>query len=788
MKYSQHMVNSRIQELYDDNHALINLKPNEKLPIHTGYMRDVPAMLLEKFQFNDDNVAMRMGINSLNGRWVIGLDFDCSAKNKKGIYEDCKKTILLKESYKTEIGCEDGMYQSSTEGNINVLVDITNSEDLQEALHVLPNRWSPSDVNLELLTGCIMLLPPSRTINKKSGKIGEKRMWYNNNNLYCVQNDNDPMVAFIVDYIKENQSKPKKKYHSKKDAEIELLIEDNQTLTNSIIHPNNFKLTEKILTTSFIKKLFDDYDTWWKLGYAIYNIHGYNGKHIFIKCSKTKSYPNEDVEAYWEGIDTFLKDEDNRKKYSLWNDTWLFNIIKHIDIDLFKEYYVEAVRYKQDREYFVDKVRFEDKEGEFRVCKISYKGMNYTIWNKATNSLDITEWDKVKHTCLEEFGKSFLDVWFEDKSKEKVDDVNIYPYGGVPKNCINLFTGFPLHNVMKTNQQNAWKPNQAHIAHFKEYVCRVCGNAEVKASHFLTQFIAHILHKGRPKICLVIRGKPGCGKGSFVSLIKGLIGNEYWIDDPQGKRVFSRFNAQFQNKLLVCIDEPDWASTANQIEDFKNRITEPTLTIERKGIDAYELSNWITFIMTTNNKNLFKLTKDDRRFFFLNMDAFDGTSDNKSSYFNNFYNYLNDEDYMCSILYYLKEVLDEKYCFEIQRELAMTTYQRILTGAFDESDPLPFLKEYIQRDDLNIYVKNGNEWIEKLRGINDVVFWLSEDEIYNDYKTYCRDVKPMSKINVRQEISILQGDKCETKASVGDTRMMIWYIDVGVLVKGLANC
>ena len=66
---------------------------------------------------------------------------------------------------------------------------------------------------------------------------------------------------------------------------------------------------------------------------------------------------------------------------------------------------------------------------------------------------------------------------------------------------------------------------------------------------------------------------------------------------------------------------------------------------------------------------------------------------------------MKDEEYTCSVLHYLKDVLDENYCFEIQREIAMTTYQKILTGAFDESDPLPFMKEYIQREDLNIYVK-----------------------------------------------------------------------------------
>tara|TARA_R110001592_G_scaffold362692_2_gene677736 strand:- start:31 stop:2379 length:2349 start_codon:yes stop_codon:yes gene_type:complete len=782
------MINERIQKLYDEKYALINLKPNEKLPIHAGYMRDTPEILLEKFQFNDGNVAMRMGHNKCNGRWVLGLDFDCITKNKKGVYEDCKNTIQLKEKYTNDIDCEDGMYHSSTAGNLNILVDITNSRSLQEAIHVLPNRWSASDINLELLIGCIMVLPPSKTPNKKTNKVELSRVWCNDKSIYVVEDDDDAMVAFIIEYINDNPCKPKKKYTSKKDIDLNNSIDENECDGDFIIHPKNLKLTEKLLHCPMMKNLADDYQMWWKIGYAVYNIHGVDGKDLFVKYSKTNKYPNVDIDSFWITVCNFLKDENNKPKYALWSDKWLMDILKHTDIDLYKEYYGEAIKFNNERAYLDDKVRFEDPDGDYRVCKISYKGTNYAIWNKVNGTLDITVWDNVKHTCLEDFGKPYLEMWFEDRYKAKVDDVNIYPYGETPKNCINLFTGFPLHDIMKKKIECGWKPNQDHITHFKQYVARVCGKGEEKASKFLTQFIAHIMYKGRPKICLVIRGKPGCGKGSFVSLIKSLVGDEYWIDDPQGKRVFSRFNGQFQNKLLVCIDEPDWASTATQIEDFKNRITEPTLTIEKKGVDAYELDNWITFIMTTNNKNLFKLTKDDRRFFFLNMDVFDGTKEQKNDYFNDFYKMMKDEEYKCSVLHYLKDVLDENYCFEIQREIAMTTYQKILTGAFDESDPLPFMKEYIQRDDLNIYVKNGDEWIEQLRGKDDYTFYVSEDEIYNDYKMYCKDIKPVSKVNVKQEISIIQGEKCEKKVSVDSSRMWLWYIDVRVLMKGIENC
>ena len=783
------IMNARVQQLYDEKYCLINLKPNEKIPIHQGYMRDTPEVLLSKFKHTESNVAMRMGFNTLNGRYMIGLDFDCIKKKKKGDgYEDCNDTIALKDEYISTIGSEDGMYYSSTAGNINILLDITNSQELQNIIQVLPSRWSAPNLNLELLLGCIMVLPPSKTPNKKTGKIEYSRNWCNENNIYVVSDDNDPIVFFITDYIKDHPCKSKNKYKTKKDAEIDVAIEDALEQNETIIHPKDLKLTEKLLTEPMMKKQFDDYEMWWKIGYAIYNTHGSSGMDIFVRCSRTPTYPNADVKTYWKGICEFMKNKENKKKYAIWNDLWLLNLFKHSDCDTYRLFYTKAIEFKNKMKYVEDKERFENKDGEFRVCKIGYKGLSYTLWDKSSKSLDICEWDKIKHSCLEDFDNGFFERWFDDRDKAKVYDVNIYPYGEVPENCINLFTGFPLHAVMENKIDNGWKPNQEYISQFKQYVSRVCGKGEDKACVFITQFISHILFKGRPKICLIVRGKHGCGKGSFVSLIKCLVGDEYWIDDPQGKRIFSRFNAQFQNKLLICIDEPDWGSTANQIEDFKNRITEPTLTIEKKGIDAYELDNWITIVMTTNNKNLFKLTKEDRRFFFLNMDAFDGTPEEKNIYFTEFYKNLKDEEYLCSVLYYLKSVHNPEYYFEGEREMAMTTYQKILTGVFDESDPLPFLKEYIQREDLNIYVNDGGEWVEKLRDKGNMRFYVSEDEIYNDYKMYCKDIKPISKINVRQEVSILQGDKCEKKVRIGDSRIVVWDIAVSVLMKGLENC
>ena len=160
-----------IKKLLDDKHNLLNLAKGDKIPINKGWMRDDSKTLLEKFDVKyDGNVGIRMGYNNVNNRQLLGLDFDCVMKDPKtGKMVDDEQTTKLKEKYIFDISSEDGMYQSSTSCNVNVMVDITDSKLLVTEVSKLPNRWSQNGYNLELLTGGNWLF---HRVKQKIKKLG----------------------------------------------------------------------------------------------------------------------------------------------------------------------------------------------------------------------------------------------------------------------------------------------------------------------------------------------------------------------------------------------------------------------------------------------------------------------------------------------------------------------------------------------------------------------------------------------------------------------------------------
>lgn len=210
---------NQIETLLDASMALLNVREN-KLPCHTGYLTDPVEKLLMKFDkdINEPNgFAIRMGYNDITEKTFISLDFDCCLKDdKKNKYVDCKNTQRLLEEYQEQVNSTDGMYKSSTDGNYNVIVDITNSETILELLKHKGAFWSATDYNLEILQHKIQVIPPTATKCKRTG-IKNPRTWIGEKMIYEIEDDDDPIVEYIKSYLELPSGVTKKqKYETKK--------------------------------------------------------------------------------------------------------------------------------------------------------------------------------------------------------------------------------------------------------------------------------------------------------------------------------------------------------------------------------------------------------------------------------------------------------------------------------------------------------------------------------------------------------------------------------------------
>ena len=250
--------------LSDEGYTLFNVDDTKK-PVHQGFgivdwIKMPHNELKKRIDFSKEMFGMRLGKQG-NGKYILSLDFDC-CKKVNGSYVTCDETVALLEKYNVCVeGCGDGMFESSTEGNYNVLIDYTNTILLKDMiLKENKNKIVRSGVGLELLLGGNQIIPPSITKCKMTDTFNKRRSFMTDI-PFKVIDDNDPICKFIVDYIKSTTqtipTEKKRKYNK---------IEEDTNETNET-NETKEKNTELLDIISI--QCWDDFNIWKKLVWAM---------------------------------------------------------------------------------------------------------------------------------------------------------------------------------------------------------------------------------------------------------------------------------------------------------------------------------------------------------------------------------------------------------------------------------------------------------------------------------------------------------------------------------------
>ena len=138
-------------------------------------------------------------------------------------------------------------------------------------------------------------------------------------------------------------------------------------------------------------------------------------------------------------------------------------------------------------------------------------------------------------------------------------------------------------------------------------------------------------------MCIIYYGLQGNGKNRFLEPIYKIFGKRYTQVLDKAKKLYEKHSLYEDKKLLVRIDEAGGLANFENSENLKARITAETISIEPKGITAYDIDMYAEYDMTTNFKNVVKKDDDDRgRFFIVETTSFfKGNSDFWKDYSNN---------------------------------------------------------------------------------------------------------------------------------------------------------
>lgn len=313
----------------------------------------------------------------------------------------------------------------------------------------------------------------------------------------------------------------------------------------------------------------------------------------------------------------------------------------------------------------------------------------------------------------------FITEWVKDPTILKYTDIGVFPNNDkCPKDFLNMWIPFEmeLKRVEGAVEEGA-------VAFILNHIKILCDRNDELYEYFLLWIAQMIQYPEFKSTCPILIGDQGGGKGTFMELMKKLLGDEKVLITAQpDKHVWGNFNTLMANAFLVGLDEMTKSMTMTAVEFIKNLITDPKININDKGHSAYMIQSYHHFIMMTNKPDGGITTeKGDRRKLMIRIsDELIGNME----YFDRFYAYLDDPITMREVYDYFKNMknvpqkLPPPPSSEYQdnlKELTESPYIRWLkeftTSSFDDKDSLCV-------EGSSYYLNANNEFCCQLIGMD----------------------------------------------------------------------
>ena len=185
----------------------------------------------------------------------------------------------------------------------------------------------------------------------------------------------------------------------------------------------------------------------------------------------------------------------------------------------------------------------------------------------------------------------------------------------MPENCpdhiYNLWDGYAIEKV-----DALYAPHSFGGPSIEPFI-KLANQLTEGNTDYLFKWLAYLLqHPGsKPITSLVFTSVQGTGKNSFFDLFGRIMGPDlyYETSDPENQ-LFGRFATCIEKCKLLFIDEIDASTSFKNSSRMKALITNPRHTVEKKGVQSYEVQNLCGLVFASNNPTPVKIESSDRRY------------------------------------------------------------------------------------------------------------------------------------------------------------------------------
>ena len=417
---------------------------------------------------------------------------------------------------------------------------------------------------------------------------------------------------------------------------------------------------QKIMEAISIDKFSSDYDTWMRVGMALSNITDGNsiGKTLFQDFSETydriaDGSSKRDVEYKWKNFKDTADNQDNKLGMTYLRS--LYNKIEKKEEKVsFQSIFYEEIDKGKSFDEAKDKILNKMNE---RLIYVRETGEFIHLGTKLTVKEDGEKVEtpcwylKKKMTTADDFikenftytmelpnGKTTkisvepFKMWMSWMGRKEVRAIGFDPTDKENKDIFNIWNGYDISEEIadKFDEDEA----QPILDHILDCWC----DGDEQSFEYVIDYLAHIIQKPWKKtgVVVALKSKQGGGKGVIISKLGEIIGDNHFCQNSNANYLFGDFNGQLEGKILVNLDEAFWGGDKKMEGMMKNKITERNQTINKKNKEAYMVSDYANYIISTNNDWFAGTTEDDRRYYCLELNnKYSGRmTKEKEEYFN----------------------------------------------------------------------------------------------------------------------------------------------------------